>query len=93
MLKLLKCLKFSIVFEQIIFAPSNKINKEWIDYATLHDNSKSTDQKDKFINSFKIFFLVGNMPLNFLTFLKLPLWSSRKKPEHSIILGLIVAAR
>ena len=38
-------------------------------------------------------FLVGNMPLNFLTFLKLPLWSSRKKPERSIFLGLIVAAR
>ena len=28
-----------------------------------------------------IFFLVGNMPLNFLTFLKLPLWSSRKQGE------------
>ena len=38
-------------------------------------------------------FLVGHMPLTFFTFLKLPLWSSRKKPEHSIFLGLIVAAR
>ena len=40
-----------------------------------------------------LFFLIGNMPLNFLTFLKLLLWSSRKKPEHSIFLGLIVAAQ
>ena len=32
-------------------------------------------------------FLVGNMPLNFLTFLKLSLWSSKKNPEGSIFRG------
>ena len=47
---------------------------------------------DKFLFAIAIFFLVGNMPLNFLTFLKLTLWSSRKKTERCIFLGLIVAA-
>ena len=41
-------------------------------------NNTVQSARIKFVLRF-LFFLVGNMPLNFFTFLKLPLWSIRKQ--------------
>ena len=87
---LLKCLYNNLNGNSFKFAWNNLPNSNFLN-TKFHALGFKVPGSVSFGDCY--FFLVGNMPLIFLTFLKLPLWSTRKKPECSIFLGLIVAAR